>query len=312
MGSLLQHKLPVIDLRKEHLKPGTGSWKDARNHVVSALQQYGCFVAVYDGVSQDLHAAVFQALEDLFALPTSTKMQNKSSKPLYGYVGQIPFLPLYESMGIDDANTLHGIHTFSDLMWPNGHHAFSETMLSYSRMVAELEQGVARMVFEEYGVEKYYESHLKSATYLCRVMKYRAAEEEESNMGFVAHTDKSFMTVIHQNQIDGLEIKAKDGQWFSVELAPSSFVVMAGDATLAWSNGRIHSPQHRVSMNGKEARYSVAQFTFMEGTVKAPEELVDEEHPLQFKPFDHLEFLDFYSKPENRRLESALRTYCGI
>lgn len=52
-------------------------------------------------------------------------------------------------------------------------------------------------------------------------------------MGFVSHTDKSFMTVVHQNQIAGLEIKAKDGQWFGVDqLSPSSFVVMAGDAIM--------------------------------------------------------------------------------
>lgn len=65
-------------------------------------------------------------------------------------------------------------------------------------------------------------------------------------------------------------------------------------------------------MNGKEARYSTAQFTFMEGMVETPAELVDENHPLQFKPFHHLEYLDFFSKEENRRLECAIRTYCGV
>lgn len=109
----------------------------------------------------------------------------------------------------------------------------SEAILSYSKLVAELEKLVVRMVFESYGVEKYCDSHLKSASYLCRVMKYRSPEEEEANMGFVSHTDKSFMTVVHQNQIAGLEIKAKDGQWFGVDqLSPSSFVVMAGDAIM--------------------------------------------------------------------------------
>ncbi|KAI3455374.1 hypothetical protein Pfo_012037 [Paulownia fortunei] len=169
------------------------------------------------------------------------------------------------------------------------------------------------MVFESYGVGKYYESHISSANYLCRVMKYREPKINENKMGFVSHTDKSFMSTIHQNQVDGLEIKAKDGEWFGVhELSPSSVVVMAGDAIMAWSNNRIKSPHHKVTMEGKEARYSIAQFSFMEEMVQTPGELVDDEHPLQYKPFDHLKFLDFYSKEENRRLESAIRTYCGV
>lgn len=66
-------------------------------------------------------------------------------------------------------------------------------------------------------------------------------------------------------------------------------------------------------MEGKEARYSIAQFSFMEKLmVHTPQELVDQEHPLVYKPFDHLKFLDFYSKEENRRLESAITTYCGV
>lgn len=108
----------------------------------------------------------------------------------------------------------------------------SETLLSYTKIAAELEQMVAKMVLESYGVEKYYESYLKSASYLSRVMKYREPKMNETNMGFVSHTDKSFLTILHQNQVNGLEIKAKDGEWFTVEFVPSSFVVMAGDAAM--------------------------------------------------------------------------------
>lgn len=105
---------------------------------------------------------------------------------------------------------------------------YSEAMLVYSKLAAELEEMVVRMVFESYGVEKYYES-----CYLARVMKYREAQENEPKLGFVSHTDKSFMSTIHQNcNINGLEIKTKNGDWFGVQLSPSSIVVMAGDAIM--------------------------------------------------------------------------------
>ncbi|XP_059311110.1 probable 2-oxoglutarate-dependent dioxygenase AOP1 [Lycium ferocissimum] len=315
MGSLtVSHKLPIIDFTKENLEPGTNSWSKTRKEAVCALEEYGCFVALYDQISLKIHNDVFQSLGKLFDLPTQTKVQNKSSKPLYGYVGQIPFIPLYESMGIDNANTLEGIQNFTNFMWPNGNNVCSQALLAYSKAAAELEEMVVRMVFESYGVEKYYDSHVKSVNYLARVMKYREAQEQEAKLGFVAHTDKSFMSTIHQNQVNGLEIKRKDGQWFGVELSPSSIVVMAGDAIMSWSNNRIKSPHHRVMMEETGARYSIAQFSFMEDSVmvETPKELVDEDHPLQFKSFNHLDYLHFFSKEENRRLECALKTYCGV
>lgn len=124
MGSLTPFKLPVIDFTKEDMKPGTDSWVSARGESVSALEEYGCFVALYDKVSAEVHDKIFKGLVELFDLPTNVKVQNKSTKPLYGYVGQIPIVPLYESMGIDNANTLQGIQSFTKVMWPHGNDDF--------------------------------------------------------------------------------------------------------------------------------------------------------------------------------------------
>lgn len=104
-------------------------------------------------------------------------------------------------------------------------------MHAYAKLAAELDQMVTRMVFESYGVEKYYDSYMNSITYLLRVLKNRAPKGDEPNLGFVSHTDKSFTTILHQNQINGLEIDTRDGQKINVDFSsPSSFVVIAGDA----------------------------------------------------------------------------------
>ncbi|XP_047310045.1 probable 2-oxoglutarate-dependent dioxygenase AOP1 [Impatiens glandulifera] len=318
MGHPKEHKLPVIDINPENLKPGTTSWLTTSEEIRRAFEEYGCFIAVYEKVTREFHDTILNTTEELFDLPLDTKMKNESNKPLYGYVGQIPFIPLYESLGIDQPNTKEGVETFTKLMWPNGNPKFSETMEAYSKKMVELEQMVLRMVFDIYGVDqKYMDSYLKSVTYLCRVMKYRQPEDNESNYGFVAHTDKDFVSILHQNQINGLEMQAKDdGQWFIVDQlsSPSSFIVTAGDAFMAWSNGRVHSPFHRVMMNGKTTRYTIAQFSFLDGKVETPEELVDDDHPLLYTPFDHLGYLSYYNMPENRRLENvvALKAYCEL
>lgn len=67
-------------------------------------------------------------------------------------------------------------------------------------------------------------------------------------------------------------------------------------------------------MSGNEARYSAGLFSIPRAgyMIKAPDELVDEEHPLLFEPFDHVEFLQFYYTKEGQRVESALKAYCGV
>ncbi|KAG9141087.1 hypothetical protein Leryth_001595 [Lithospermum erythrorhizon] len=305
MVSSTNHKLAVINFSKEKLELES-SWAATRDEVVEAMEEYGCFVALYDNVSSQLHEEIFESLKQLFDLPTSTKVLNKSVKPLFGYVGGIPLVPLYESLGIDNPNTLEGIQNFTKVMWPEGNDSFRETLLTYAKSQVELEQMVMQMIFEKYGVEKYLESYKKVFSYLTRVQKYRSPKENESNLAFVSHTDKSFMSIVHQHQYNGLEIRAKDGEWFNVDLTPSSFV--------AWSNNKITSAHHRVIMEEKGPRFSIAQFSFVEGIVETPEEFIDEEHPLQYKSFDHIEFLRFYAKPENlkQKHELPLKVYCGV
>lgn len=66
-------------------------------------------------------------------------------------------------------------------------------------------------------------------------------------------------------------------------------------------------------MNGNEVRYSLAIFAFSDGIIEVPEELVDEEHPLQYKPFNHRGFLDFFSKNTIQKDKfPIIKTYCGV
>ena len=55
-------------------------------------------------------------------------------------------------------------------------------------------------------------------------------------------------------------------------------------------------------------------FTFLDGVVQTAEELVDDEHPLQYKPFEHLKLLDFYesSNDPDKRDINIMKTFCGV
>ncbi|XP_047332853.1 probable 2-oxoglutarate-dependent dioxygenase AOP1 [Impatiens glandulifera] len=314
MGSqTLPLKLPIIDFGEPDLKPGSTSWDSVRGQVRRALEEYGCFEALFPKIPLDLRKQLFSSLEDLFDLPLQTKVRNSSKKPYHGYVGQYPMVPLYESMGVDGADVADKVEDFTRVMWPEGNPTFSKDIHSYSKQLSELDQIVRRMVLESIGVEKYLDEHMASTNYLLRVQKYKGHESTEPKLGINSHTDKNVVTILYQNEVDGLEVKTKDGEWINVHCSPDSFIAMIGDSLHAWSNGRLYSPFHRVMMTGNEARYSLGLFSIPKAghLIKAPEELIDEDHPLLFKPYDHVEFLSFYYTPEGQRLEQALKAYCG-
>lgn len=65
-------------------------------------------------------------------------------------------------------------------------------------------------------------------------------------------------------------------------------------------------------MKADKPRYCLAMFSFNHGIINIPEELVDTEHPLQFKPFDHFELARFYLSGATSMTESTAKAYCGV
>nr|XP_016457434.1 PREDICTED: probable 2-oxoglutarate-dependent dioxygenase AOP1 isoform X2 [Nicotiana tabacum] len=269
---------PIIDLTKLE---DSNSWLELCNDVRHALEDHGYFISLYD----KLEAA-----------------------------------PLHESFGIVCPTDIQALQTFTTLMWRQSNERFSETVTSYVKAAAELEQLVDKMVFQSYGVaERHYESHIAATTYLLRPTKYAtpppSADDDGANINNIGaniHTDKSFSTLLFQNQINGLQVESKSGDWIAVDVPPSAFIFMAGDAYEAWSNGRIYAPRHQVLLKEEKQRYTLALFTFNKGITDIPEELVDETHPLQYKPFDNFGLAWYYLSGANSMIHSTAKAYCGI
>ncbi|CAN1141711.1 Probable 2-oxoglutarate-dependent dioxygenase AOP1 [Linum perenne] len=175
------------------------------------------------------------------------------------------------------------------------------------------------MIVERYGLEKYMDEHLNSTILLLRMMKYSPPTTlEQAQEGLNPHTDKDMITILCQNEVDGLEIQSKSGDWIhfkpSHQHQDSSFVVMVGDSLYAWLNGRVHPPVHRVLMSNSVGRYSLGLFVVPKDgyIIQSPEEMVDEEHPRLFKPYDFVDFFKFYDTKAGQKSPDALREFCGI
>lgn len=79
------------------------------------------------------------------------------------------------------------------------------------KLFAELSHMVLRMVFGNYSVENYCDSQIDALKFLMRFIKYRAPMNDDNNTGLHPHNDKSFLTVLDQNQVNRLEIQTKEG-----------------------------------------------------------------------------------------------------
>ncbi|KAK4252844.1 hypothetical protein QN277_010989 [Acacia crassicarpa] len=315
MDSETSLNLPVIDFNYLELEGKNPKWEEVKSQVFKALEEFGCFEALFDKVPLDLRKSLFVLLKETFDLPLETKQRNVYENPFFGYIGKGPRSPLYESIGIDDSLVLENVQSLENNLWPQGYPTFSKVIRDFSEQLSELDQTVRKMVLESLGVEKYLDEHMNSSTYMLRVMKYSAPQTEDSKMGVIQHTDAGITTILYQiNEVEGLEIETKDGNWITYQPSPHSFVVFVGDCLHAWTNGRLYNAFHKVMMRGNEARYSAALFARpKEGyKIKAPEELVDEEHPPQYKPFDFVKFVNYFHTQEAQKHRIPLKAYCGL
>ncbi|TYI48407.1 hypothetical protein E1A91_D13G246500v1 [Gossypium mustelinum] len=260
-------ELPTIEFRSSDLKRGTEEWNRLCKRVREACETFGCFDVVYKKISTKIREDAFELLKELVEVPVERKQKNTSPLPYHGWVGPCEQVSvLYEGFGVGDASNYDSVKSFAQLMWPNGHPRFTETIHTLTTQMEELNKLIWLMLTDSYGLRE--DSLKMNYTTLVRMMKYLAPPPGENKRGLFAHTDKPVSTLICEDKISGLEIEA-------------------------WSNGRLKSVNHRVMMSGDKDRYSIAAFVIPnEGTIiKAPKELIDDQHPQLFKEFD---FMDFF------------------
>lgn len=119
--------LPIIDFSKLELNPGSNTedqWDSVKSQVLKAAEEYGCFKVMSTKISSELKNAIMSNLEELFALPLETKMNNTSEIPNAGYIGKTPFTPLFESLGIVDPVNFANVESLANALWPEGNPSF--------------------------------------------------------------------------------------------------------------------------------------------------------------------------------------------
>ncbi|XP_043702258.1 probable 2-oxoglutarate-dependent dioxygenase AOP1 isoform X2 [Telopea speciosissima] len=304
-------QIPYIDLTKDLLESKQGSteeWKELCGKVREACEEYGCFMVGYDGIPTELPEEMFMAMKDLFELPLETKQKNTSPLPYRGYIGNSEVVPLFESLGLDDAHCLDSAQAFTQLMWPQGNPTFS-----MCGKMNEVELLIRGMILESYGLSTYLDAFVEMAHSTFRMMKYKPPPaSDDVGLGLVSHTDKGFITILCQNQVKGFELLTKQGHWYQLSPVQGSFLVVIGEMLKVWSNGKLHAAEHRVVMRGDRERYSFASFSAPRdgAVIEVANELVDDDNPLLFRPIKYIDFVNYFNS--NTSIRNALQVYAGV
>lgn len=94
-----------------------------------------------------------------------------------------------------------------------------------SKKLQDLFETIVDIVVSSYGVG----CRFANENLIFRMNKYSAPAKGEPAQGLTPHIDGSSMTILCQNEVDGLLLKSKEGEWMRASPG-NSFVVFAGNA----------------------------------------------------------------------------------
>jgi len=315
-----EFNLPVIDLAallqwksgadSDHQQlAGSKELKKLRD----ACQEFGFFHVINHGVNPSLIQTLDSTARDTFTLPTDIKERAILATSYSGYIS-----PVIGPMGKESVpesmffQNDHLVDQVSSKLWPQGNQAFCNHVREYKGKMRELSVEILKLIISSLGVDP--SKHCDSApfdnfAFPMRMNFYHnnknleAAADDEVEIFSEAHTDISCLTILYQDDVGGLQIRTKEGKWVNTKPLPGSFAVNIGDCLQMWSNGRYRSAEHRVVFGrSKQRRLSIAFFLSVsdEGEIHAPEELIDEKHPQQYRACTYREIRAHFLEPGKR------------
>ncbi|XP_034694431.1 protein DMR6-LIKE OXYGENASE 2-like [Vitis riparia] len=307
----LNLNLPVIDFAE--LQGSNRS--QVLKSIANACEEYGFFQLVNHGISSDIISSMIDASQRFFDLPMEERAK---------YMSADMCSPV--RYGTSFNQTKDGVfcwrdflklmcHPLSDVLpqWPSSPVDFRKLAVTYSKETKYLFLTLMEAILESLGLcgdtkKKTGEEDddilkkFQDGSQLMVVNCYPPCPEPELTLGMPPHSDYGFLTLLLQDDIQGLQIQFK-GKWLTVEPLANSFVINIGDHLEIFSNGKYKSVLHRVVVNSTKPRISVASLHSLpfKCMVKPAPQLISQENPRHYKDTDFASFLDYISSCEPKR-----------
>jgi isopenicillin N synthase-like dioxygenase len=271
--------VPVIDvgpLRAAGRPAGPDAARDAVARALdAACRDVGFFYVVGHGVDYRLPRRLDTLARAFFALDDAEKAAIAMPRAGRAWRGWFPLggeltsgvpdgkegIYFGAELGTDHPRVraevpLHGANLF-----PAQPALLRPTVLAYLDAMTALGQLLASGIALALGLDAgWFAEHLTSdPTILFRIFHYPPGGVAEDGWGVAEHTDYGLLTILHQDDVGGLEVHTPHG-WVDAPPVPGSFVCNLGDMLERMTGGAYRSTPHRVRNRIGTSRISCAFF----------------------------------------------------
>ncbi|KAH7664337.1 gibberellin 2-oxidase protein [Dioscorea alata] len=249
-------ELPLIDLRS--LKSND---KDERHTcmqvMAKASSEWGFFQVLNHEISPTLLGEIRNEQIKMFKMPFEKKATGLLSD---SYRWGTPTATSVTQFSWSEAFHVPLNRIFDENCWNEEVSSLRDVMEKLAGAMSELACLIAGVLAENLGYSGHsFLENCNKNTCFIRLNRYPPCPFSPEPFGLTPHTDSDFLTILYQDQVGGLQLM-KDSKWVAVKPNPHALIVNIGDLFQAWSNDIYKSVEHKVMVNRKVDRYSVAYF----------------------------------------------------
>ncbi|MDO6822653.1 isopenicillin N synthase family oxygenase [Marinobacter sp. 1_MG-2023] len=272
-----------------------------------ACRDVGFFYVTDHGIPQTVCEGAFALARTVFELPLDEKeaMSIKRSPHNRGYVAMADEklnpesgADMKEAFNIgtdfpeDHPDVLAGKPFRGVNFWPPIE-GWREQALNYFDHCLELGRTIHRGFSLDLGLdENFFTQHLTLPIATLRMLHYppTAGSTDREDGGAGTHSDYGNVTILATDEVAGLEVLNRQGDWIQAPHVPGAFVCNIGDCLMRWSNDVYVSTPHRVRPPARE-RYAIAFFLEVNPeSMVDPRDVVPDQAP-KYEPVTCAEYL---------------------
>ena len=271
------HHLPMIDISP--LRSAHASHEqilEVVREIKQACETLGFFYIKGHGVHQSLERQLERVAQSFFDQPIEEKQaftMDKGGKAWRGWFplgGELTSGSPDEKEGIYFGEELSPAHPLVQKHTPmHGPNLFpnpimKEVVIDWMTQMTHLGHLLMKGVALSLDLPSDYfsEGCMKDPLILFRMFHYPRTDKK-MHWGVGEHTDYGVLTILKQDQVGGLQVKAggsHEGDWIDAPPIEGTFVINLGDMLERMTGGRYLSTPHRVKNSSDRSRYSFPFF----------------------------------------------------